>query len=194
MRNGTPYDVLRDAFECGDITDVADHYCEPGYSLPEGRNGVAFGDWNDKRYRLANILDRMGYEVEWLDEWATCAHCNGAFRTQPNCYSWQMFGALLEDSCEFVCGDCLTANPDWLTDEVRNDPRRAVTIHGFGDALTDAGWHMIPGDAWRNGWYGREDDPTDVVRSHVPVGHDYVFVVDSVGQFEVAFRLWVREA
>jgi hypothetical protein len=194
LRNSTPYDILTDAFDRGDITDIADHYCEPGYSLPEGKKGVAFGNWNDKGYRLANILDRMGYEVEWLDEWTTCTHCYGAFRTQPDCYSWQMHGAFLELDCEMVCGDCLTANPDWLTEDVQNNPRKAITIHGFDHALEAAGWHMIPGDAWRNGWYGREDNPEEIVQSHVPRRHDYVFVIDYVSQFELAFRLWIRES
>jgi hypothetical protein len=191
VRFSNPYDILTDAFDTGEITNIADDYCEPGYTLPEGRKGVAFGDWNGKRYRLANILDRMGYEVEWLDEWTACQHCYNAFRTQPDSYSWKMHGAYLEDACEMICGDCLVKNPEWLTDEIMNNPRRAITIDGID--LAAEGWHMIPGDAWRNGWYGHEDNPEEVVKSHVPHGHDYVFVLDYVGQFELAFRLWIRE-
>jgi len=192
LRNSNPYDILTDAFDMGEITDIADDYCEPGYALPEGRKGVAFGDWNGKRYRLANILDRMGYEVEWLDEWTRCDSCDRAFRTQPDSYSWKMHGAFLEHDGTMVCGDCLAENPEWITDEIMNDPRRALTIDGI-DLAAD-GWHMIPGDAWRNGWYGQEDNPEEVVLSHVPENHDYIFVIDSVCQFEIAFRLWIREA
>lgn len=191
MRNSNPYDVLTDAFDMGYITDWASDYAEPGYTLSEGARGVAFGDWNGKNYRLANILDRMGYEVEWLDEWTRCEHCDRAFRTQPDSYSWKMHGAYLEDSCEMICGDCLAENPEWITDELMNDPRRALTMD---IDLAAEGWHMIPGDAWRHGWYGQEDNPEEVVLSHVPENHDYIFVIDSVGQFELAFRLWIREA
>ena len=192
MKDSNPYDILTDAFDMGEITDIADDYCEPGYTLPEGRKGVAFGDWNGKRYRLANILDRMGYEVEWLDEWTVCEHCNKAFRTQPDSYSWKMHGAFLEDACELICGDCLAENPEWITEELMNNPRRALTIDGI-DLAAD-GWHMIPGDAWRNGWYGQEDKPEEVVAQYVPEGYDYIFVVDEVGQFECAWRMWLREA
>ena len=189
MRHSNPYDVLQHAFDQGDITDIADDYCEPGYSLPEGKRGVVFGDWN--KPRLANIMDRMGYEVEWLDEWTACGHCYRAFRTQPDSYSWKMHGAFLEDSCEMICADCLAENPEWIVDEYKNNPRKALTMDI--DLAAD-GWHMIPGDAWRNGWYGQEDNPEEVVLSHVPEGHDYIFVIDSVGQFEIAFKLYIREA
>jgi hypothetical protein len=190
LRNANPYDILTDAFDMGDITDIADGYCEPGYTLPEGKKGVAFGDWNGKNYRLANILDRMGYEVEWLDEWTTCQHCYKAFRTQPDSYSWKMYGAFLENTCEMICGSCLADNPDWIIDEYINDPHRAIT---FNLDLAEAGWVEVDGD-WRNGWYGQEDKPEEVVKQHVGVGQDFVFVIDSVGQFELAFKLWIREA
>lgn len=189
MKDSNPYDILTDAFHMGDITDIADDYCEPGYSLPEGKRGVVFGDWN--KPRLANIMDRMGYEVEWLDEWTACGHCYRAFRTQPDSYSWKMHGAFLEDSCEMICGDCLAENPEWITDEYMNDPRKAITTDGID--LAAEGWTRVDGQ-WENGWYGREDRPEDVVKDSVPADHDYIFMVDSVGQFSLSFSLWIREA
>lgn len=190
MRNANPYDILTDAFDMGDITEVADDYAEPGYTLSEGARGVVFGDWN--KPRLANIIARMGFDLAWLDEWTTCQHCYRAFRTQPDSYSWKMHGAFLEDSAEMICGDCLAENPEWITDEIMNDPRKALTIDGI-DLAAD-GWHMVPGDAWRSGWHGQEDNPEEVVLSHVPANHDYIFVVDAVSQFELSWRLWLREA
>ncbi len=186
MRNSSPYEVLTDAFDQGEITEIADGYSEPGYTLPEGARGVAFGNWN--KDRLGSIMERMGFELEWLDEWTVCSHCNHAFRTQPDSYSWKMFGAFLESSCEMVCGSCLADNPDWIIDEYVNDPHRAIT---FDLDLAEAGWVEVDGD-WRNGWYGQEDKPAEVAKQHVPDGHDFVFVVGSVGQFELSFDLWIR--
>ena len=57
--------------------------------------------------------------------------------------------------------------------------------------LAEAGWVEVDGD-WRNGWYGQEDKPAEVAKQHVPEGHDFVFVVGSVGQFELSFGLWIR--
>ena len=92
-----------------------------------------------------------------------------------------------------ICGDCLAENPEWITDELMNNPRRALTIDGI-----DLGYgrlkYMIPGDVRRNGWYGQEDNPEEVVLSYVPENHDYIFVIDSVGQSEIAWKLWIREA
>ena len=82
LRNSKHYDILPDAFDMGDITDVADDYAEPGYTLSEGARGVVFGDWN--KPRLANIIARMGFDLAWLDEWTRCEHCYRAFRTQPD--------------------------------------------------------------------------------------------------------------
>ena len=190
MRHSNPYDILTDAFDMGYLTEIASDYAEPGYTLSEGARGVVFGDWN--KPRLANIIARMGFDLAWLDEWAVCADCDKAFRTQPDSYSWKMHGAFLEDDCSMVCGDCLAENPEWITDELMNDPRRALTMDGID--LAAEGWHMVPGDAWRTGWYGQEDKPEEVVAQYVPEGYDYIFVVDEVGQFECAWRMWLREA
>ena len=185
----TLYTLVPDLFDNGDIADVASDYSEPGYRK-DGDKDIVFANWNPKHMeRLAGILERRGYTIEWSDEWATCSHCYNAIRTQADSYSWQMFGAFLEDDGEFVCGECLCENPEWIIDDIMNDPRKA--LRDFGIDLEAAGWSKCDAE-FESGWYGREDDPEAIVREVVPDGHDYLFALGRVGQFSVEFTCWTR--
>lgn len=77
-------------------------YAEPGYDQP--RKGILFADWNVFPTELDTILEKLGYEVEWYDEWDICEGCNRALRTQPNSYDWKPQYAQRES--EFVCLEC----------------------------------------------------------------------------------------
>lgn len=190
----TAYTLLRSYLDSGDIHDVAEGYAEPGYADPP-RGQVVMGDWTGSQWgidrehmgRLAGILERRGYGVEWLDEWYTCTECAKAFRNQPNSYSWKMYGAVLHE-CEPVCGDCLHANPEWLADEIVNNYERADTL---GIDWAAQGWEHQP-DRYENGWHPGQDDKPEAIAARVPDTHDYLFTVDGVGQFDVRFSLWTR--
>lgn len=78
------------------------HYAEPGYTDPGEGGFIALGNWNKiTRYRdgshetldtspekFGDMLEKMGGELEWSDEWTSCDNCNGIVRTQPNSYVW----------------------------------------------------------------------------------------------------------
>src|SRR5208337_893734 len=84
----------------GRVEDVQLHYAgvaEPGY---DNHDIVATGNWNDisksSRHesddimtRLGDVLSKLGVELEWEDEWATCDECMKLVRTSPDSYSWQ---------------------------------------------------------------------------------------------------------
>ena len=96
-----------------------DRYCEPGYSAPEGL--ILSANWNDRdRYdadtrrrvvtdtrpsRLGNVLERLGCELEWCDEWTACDDCNGAIRTQPDSMCWTP-SYVMDDDCTILCTEC----------------------------------------------------------------------------------------
>lgn len=77
-------------------------YAEPGYEQP--RKGVLMADWNVLPRRFDEVLERLGYSVEWSDEWATCEDCNRAVRTQPDGWDWKP-GYQVDES-EIVCKEC----------------------------------------------------------------------------------------
>lgn len=201
------------------VTDVCTGYAEPGYGRSDDAI-VVFGNWNDKRpaygwnvknqagdrytsapnitkadtlpSRLARVLEAAGAEIEWLDEWSQCSHCYRAVRTEPDSYSWTPYFAWVGE-CEIVCADCLRANPDWIIDEYINNPEKALTVLGV-DELTTLGF--VQHDArYESGWYGREDNPTEILKGilkFAPEGTEVVFTIDSVGQFDAHFSAWLR--
>lgn len=188
----------------------ADGYAEPGYPDCEV---VLLSNWDDTGHsynpetrrhsyadttasRLADSLSKLdGVEIDWCDEYAVCDECNRAFRTVADSYSWTMYGSVSEGG--YSCGDCIKADPESHIDEYVNESDKAITVLGANE-LESAGWVKFEnGDSYsgdyHNGWCGRNDDPATIMESIHDYGlSDVVFVVEGVGQFEVAFAPYVR--
>lgn len=82
----------------------APKYAEPGYEQPH--NGVLLANWNNLARGLDVILERMGYTVEWSDEWATCDDCGAVVRTEPDSYCWEPGFIFKESEGAFLCFQC----------------------------------------------------------------------------------------
>lgn len=170
----------------------AKEYAEPGYDDP--KRGILFANWNYFPSGIYSILERYGYEIEWPDEWTTCDNCSRAVRTQPTSYSWQPSQVWVESEYETLCVDCLAEDPEPYLRSLENDPRRALNIEGIDPA--DYGYELI-GDDYENGFHpGQNDDPKQITREARANGitEPLLFQIDSVGQFDVSFRLWKRIA
>lgn len=98
---------------------LADGCCEPDYD----DKPVALGNWNNRtRYdkennrhvviddtmpRIAKLLEKLGYECQWGDEWGICEKCGKALRTQPDSYSWNPhYVVKMIQHGVFICRDC----------------------------------------------------------------------------------------
>lgn len=168
----------------------ASGYAEPGYADPE--RGILFTNWNIFPRGLDTILDRAGYAVEWSDEWSIC-ECGKAIRTEADSYSWTPSYAIIGE-CSIVCHECLADDPNALIEEYLNDSDKALTPELF-DAidLRSAGFEPYNDDAYENGFFpGQNDTPADIVKNLPPNVGDWIFVIDSVRQFDMRFSLWVR--
>lgn len=176
----------------------ATKYAEPGYSHD---GPIAFGNWNkfyddklspnvrDLMPTVAERLEEMGVELEWSDEWDFCSECGAAFRTQPNSYNWQR--AYYEFECERVCRDCV--NPADVLADLEGSSRKALTAdlrinpaeHGYVKVATD----------FENGFHeGQADDPKKIAAACEKWGVSrFLFSLDSVGQFDMDFSLWVHK-
>ncbi|MBU6231796.1 hypothetical protein KGP36_03940 [Patescibacteria group bacterium] len=91
-----------------DNLGFAPGYAEPGYAKP--KRGVLFANWNVFPDKLQGILERMGYECEWSDEWALCDECEKAVRTEPSGYFWEP--AFKEKEGSIVCRECYGDDDD----------------------------------------------------------------------------------
>jgi hypothetical protein len=191
--------------------DYADDYAEPGYSK-DGDGPVLFANWNNRtRYnretgeyetlddvpeRLARIFERMGCSIEWEDEWIRCDDCGRAFRTQADCYSWTRSGHISEHG-DVSCADCITNDPQHYLDEISGDSGKALT---FDVDMEDLGyvnlcWNELGcAEGFQSGLYGGQcDDPSLIAEDLEKRGiTDCIFQVDSVGQFDCAFSVWVK--
>ena len=181
---------------------MAEGCVEPGYD----DKPIAMGNWNDETVwdketgrsrvvdktmpRLAKLFEKLGYEVEWDDEWAVCEDCGKAFRTQPNSYSWTPY--YWGSDCGYVCGDCVKENPDdyleWLSG---HDDRAEV----FGIDLSEHGYEKYNHDNYETGFHpGQNSDPEAVAKELRDKGiTDFIFVIDSVGQFDCDWDCWIRK-
>lgn len=194
------------------VTDVVHGYAQPGYGSDDAV--IVLGNWNPKRWprgddpeltdaenvgpRLAELLEDMGAEIEWHDEWTSCAECYRAIRTQADSYSWTMFGAWIDDA-GYVCADCLRADMDTALEDYVNNADNAVTWASAADMVA-AGWtQYAPEDphTYESGWHpGQTDDPHRVlesIREDMGADTDVVFLIDSVGQFDMRFSAWTRD-
>lgn len=192
------------------ITDVIDGYADPAHGKSDAV--VVLGNWNPARYprgdeppltaeesimpRLADALERVGAEIEWLDEWTSCGGCYKAVRTKPDSYAWRPGYAIVCN--DFLCTACLLDMGIDALEDLIDNPDSAVTwcepehVEGLGFVK----WE--PGDEhdYESGWYpGQNDDPHKIlesIKARVP-DSQVVFFIDSVGQFDIRFSAYIRK-
>ena len=186
------------------ITEVQFYtgYAEPGYDGDK----IAVGNWNsitvwdsegqksnvvdDTPERLANLLEKMGYELEWSDEWDTCGDCGKLIRTQANGYDWTPSYVVLSD---FVaCAECIKENHivEYLEEISGND----IMAHTLDFPLEDYGYKRVE-QSFENGFYGGQTDhPKHIANALMVLGvRHFIFNLDAVGQFDTNFSVYVHK-
>lgn len=182
-----------------------DGYAEPGYSLREDQIGIVFANWNDKSHydedlrefvvdddtmpRLARIAEWLGFEIEWSDEWCVC-ECGKAFRVNADSYSWTMHGHIFDGWVE--CGDCIKEDPTNYIEDIQGSYRNADTI--LGATLADHGYARVD-IQFEHGLYGGQDASPRAIWNTLYESQitGVIFSIDTVGQFDSHFSVWVRE-
>ena len=181
---------IRDAWE----------FAEIGYKKENPDLPILFGNWNadysgDKTVptrmsRIRDIAEKLGYTVEYEDEWATCSECNRAVRTSQNSYGWRPYYSVVRG--ELLCADCIKKDPEDYLEELEQNHRNAVTFdldlekHGYKqvNGLFDHGFHS-----------GMDADPKVILNSLEKLGiRRVIFNLDGTGQFHLTFSVWVHES
>lgn len=164
----------------------ASEYAEPGYTC---KRGILFADWNRFTNRAFTILEGMGYEGEWRDEWALCGDCGGALRTSPDCYSYQNSWVLLHE-CEIVCLNCLDREEylESIQDQLEVCPDHIDPgAHGYtllSDEPLECGWHP-----------GQNDDPAkELEELHKRGLTGLVLRRSEQSQFYTKYEIWQKDA
>lgn len=179
-------------------------YAESGYSDPPS-GVIATGNWNsvtkwneaehsldtvdETLPRVAKILEQIGVELEWCDEWITCEECYKLVRTNPDSYGWTR--SYWQDDYMILCCDCVKADPSAYLESLEGNPRSADTI---GIDLEENGYICLQSD-FENGFHaGQDADPKVIAKSLKEIGiKRFIFTIDSVGQFDMEFSVWIAK-
>jgi hypothetical protein len=178
-------------------------YAEPGYQTPANGAGVYRANWNglsewdgrerksidDTMPRLSAILEHIGAGIEWGDEWSDCYQCGKLVRTSPDSYGWQPSYIRTEDG--EVCHECVSKDPEAYLLELEGDADRAWTLD---IDPADHGYTLLE-EGFENGFHpGQNDDPREIAGRLRARGIDnFVFRLDSVGQFDASFSVYVPD-
>lgn len=124
------------------------------------------------------------------DEYAVCECCNKAFRTSPDSYSWTQ-NYWLGDGF-IICEDCVREEyTEGYLESLQNNPKAANTILSDSE-MENAGYEKVNTDSYESGWYGRCEDPEEILEKEMENNpdYDYVFSICGSGQFHTEFDLW----
>ncbi len=157
------------------------------YRSPEGKSAQDY-NWGKGR-KFGDILERMGYQLEWMDQTTRCDHCGGCIRTDASYYGDTAHYAILGE-CEAVCEHCIRKDfiEEYL-EGLENNSSNAVHIRGINPALY--GYSEVE-CGFENGFHpGQNDDPKAIYKDLKSRGYDRIlFEVSSVGQFDIHFCVW----
>lgn len=192
--------LVRNAIEY--ITIHIDGYAEPGCTSQH--DIIATGNWNDiYKYengertfvsdipsRVGKLLEKIGVEIEWEDEWAECSNCGKLVRTSPNTYGWQPSFKLMD--CELLCIDCIEDDVEGYLLSLEGNSDTANTISSINPE--DYGYIKYSDDNYETGChYGQNDKPAKIAKEleKLEVSR-YLFNVESTGQFETKWNVYVH--
>ena len=169
--------------------EYASEYGEPGYDNPG--KGILFANWNYFPRGVDDLLEKMGYAIEWSDEWQIVPETGKAYRTSPNGYDWQPYYWIRENDCEIIGGDEIE-NDENIRDEyvehLTNNPRHCNLFNIDFESL---GWTRHNGEF---GFHAGMNDNPETVFEELKNRYDVIF--DARGgssQFYVSWRVWIRE-
>lgn len=177
----------------------AAEYAESGYTTPANGAGIYFSNWNDvgpwndrpedrdgTMGRVAALLERVGADIQWEDEWHTCDECGRAIRMEPNSYSWTP--SYIVGDGEIVCARCVEDDPEPYMEELEGKPGSAWTLD---IDPADHGYKLIE-DGFESGFHPEQsNDPQKIAEWLRAQGIErFLFRVDGVGQFDVSFSVY----
>lgn len=169
---------------------------------------IIFHSWDDREKfvdmckEYCNDNDMSDYQIEqefscelvFDDEYTLCMDCNSIIRTSADSYGWQP-DFYVGDGF-IVCGECFRVQEDYQEDYLQeriNNPKNAVNGLLTSDNLEELGFTKVNEDSYENGYhYGQTDSPEDIYNELKEQYDEVVFFINSVGQFDIHFDVYVR--
>jgi uncharacterized protein YneR len=177
------------AEKMGHDIQFSNGYSEPGYAGEK----IALANWNERdgdktMPRIEKILEKMGYEIEWGDEWTFCEDCGKIIRISGDSYEWKPYYWVGDGF--ILCGDCVKENPDEYIEYLDNNEKSCMT---FNIDLTQFGYAKY-GESYENGFHpGQNDNPKEIAKKLREEGiKHFIFVQDEASQFYIRSSVWVK--
>ena len=155
-----------------------------------------------KAEAITDALGKFQIRTAFEDEVAECDMCGTAVEIQPTHYGWQPNWIYDKEEMEYICRHCveqadadeledyiesfkceLRAVPDWMAKDLQRIGFVCMEDDALACARFESGWHPH-----------QTDDPNKVakeIEEKLP-HHDYVFKLNSVGQFDVNYSVFIR--
>jgi hypothetical protein len=176
------------------VYDLCPGIVEPGYT----DRPFAIGDWwldsqrTGGHLRISSIgklLEACGADYGFDDEWIACSECSRAVRTQPDSYHWKR--SYFDFDGDRICSECLEEDPSDYIEALVGRDDICHTMDSID--LTDHGFMQVWGE-FASGLYGGQmDSPQAIARAFEDRDwDDFIFSLDSVGQFDAHFTVYLR--
>jgi len=167
-------------------------YGEPGYSQPE--KGVILCNWNNTPKGLADWLESCGFSLEWFDEWTISYSHGKAYRTEPDCYSWEPSAIVPPDWCEYLVRDDGVA--EWIETLASDRPGQPMGMlpSWVEPSELEAAGFALRDDSQESGFFpGQTDNPQECAkRAFTDGAARVVFRKTEQSQFYAKWQCWVE--
>jgi len=166
---------------------------------------IIIADWNNNKLNsLDNWLSCKYYEHKLItlgfhDEYCFCDNCSNLIDMIPRYYGdtgWFM----ITDEGVF-CKDCIISDPDIIIDYCINKNDTAIPEY-LKDYIIKEGFTCFSNDyndeycpIYETGFHQHQNDnPKDIEKRILELKHDYdyLFMINSVGQFDVKWSAFIR--
>lgn len=178
-------------------------YAEPGYTDPKC-GIIATGNWNDITKwdkvtgntlisnlpsRVCALLEKMGVEIEWSDEWCDCNDCGKLIRTSGYSYSWQP--SYVVGDGELRCIECITSDVEAHLESLEGKSHLCNTL----ESIDPGEYGYVKVVDCETGFHpGQNDNPSKVAAEMRAKGVTrFLFNLDGNSQFDSKWSVWVYE-
>ena len=173
--------------------EYVDEYAEPGYSVDD--KGILLANWNEYK-REREVGERLGYNIEWSDEWTTCDACMRAIRTSGTSYGWFPYYVIFNRWGEEICRDCMEDCEYFqrsLLEELENNSSRALPEWFEEEWLVREGYQRDNKAAFELGLHPHQtDDPSKIYEKMSHICDSVVFQITDRGQFDISWIVWFK--
>lgn len=167
------------------------------HHYPNSEEGeLITANWNDldqdKYDQLEDILKKFDIKLDWDDEWDMCCECGCGIRISPTHYGWQP-GFIVDCEGFRICRECFENDPEEYIEFYRENANAA--FHSWAIPTIEKLGYRESSTEYETGFHpGQTDDPEDIRQILLSAGiYDFVFVVKSIGQFDVNWTVFIKE-